>query len=158
MLLVEYIHEKTLDQALILGLPKPTFICRCAHIFGILFVVPDFFLCRQHTLKRIIKIAFCDPIWRLSPIVLRAKILICFFPLESSQWCDREDCAPTEVTDRQLSPNVVVCLHSYASTCFFRVASLEPNETEPNGYKLLKFVHKSRIAIVKTVHVYRKCM
>ena len=35
--------KKKLDQALILGLPKPTFICRCAHIFCILFVVPDFF-------------------------------------------------------------------------------------------------------------------
>ena len=33
---------KKLDQTSILGLPKPTFICRCAHIFGILFVVPDF--------------------------------------------------------------------------------------------------------------------
>ena len=33
------------------------------------------FLCRQHTLKRII-IACCDPTWRFSPIVLRAKILI----------------------------------------------------------------------------------
>ena len=81
-----------------------------------------------------------------------------FFPLESSQWCDREDCAPTELTDRQLSPNVVVCLHSYASTRCFPVASLKTNETEPNGYKLLKFVHKSRITNVCTVQVYRKCM
>ena len=42
---------KKLDQASILGLPKPTFICRCAHIFGILFVVPDFFMSSTYTEK-----------------------------------------------------------------------------------------------------------